>query len=172
MTLAELGRESERKSQLGELVWPVLSQEVSCSFERDMRLALRGLMDRPLFTGFAVVSIAIGIGTSTAVSSAVDAVLYRPQPGVVEPHRMANVLGPTGGWEPFSYPDFQDLRDEVGSFSKVAAFSMGDINVGDDAGGFRDLGTYVSTDYFDAIGVLPSGSFYSWKEVADFALCS
>ena len=78
---------------------------------------------------------------------------------------MANVLGPTGRWEPFSYPDFQSLRDEVGSFSRVAAFSMADVNVGDDAGGFRDWGMYVSSDYFSAVGVLPSqGRFFLPEE--------
>ena len=139
--------------------------EGSVAILHEMRLAVRRLMKRPLFTAFAAMSVAIGIGTSTAVSSLVDAVLFRPQPGVVEPHRMVNVLGPTGGWEPFSYPDFQSLRNEVSAFSNVAAFSMADFNVGDDAGGFREFGMYVSSDYFDAVGVLPSrGRFFLSEE--------
>ena len=90
------------------------------------------------------------------MSSAVDAVLYRPQRGVVEPGRMVNVLGPTGRYETFSYPDFQSLQADVGSLSKVAAFRVDDLNIGDDAGGFRDWGFFVTADYFEVLGMVPS----------------
>src|SRR5690349_10074585 len=45
-----------------------------------MRLALRRLVRAPVFSGAAILSLALGIGGTTAVFSLVDAVLLRPLP--------------------------------------------------------------------------------------------
>src|SRR5262245_11738360 len=48
------------------------------SFGRDVRRSLRGLRRAPTFTAAAVLTLALGIGTTTAIFSVVDAVLIEP----------------------------------------------------------------------------------------------
>lgn len=140
--------------------------EGSVAMLRDLRLALRGLIKRPLFTVFAVLSVTIGIGVATAASSIVNAFFGRTQPGIVDPDRMVDVLPPPSGRGPaFSYPDFLSLQSEVGSLSAVAGARFDDINVGVDAGRLRVYGMFVSADYFDVVGVVPAQGRFFGPEV-------
>ena len=89
----------------------------------DIRLALRRLGATPLFTVFAILSLAIGVAITTAVYSIVDSVLLRGL-GVREPGRVAIVATPYSGRllaGTVSAPDFHDLRAAQTSFSHMAA---------------------------------------------------
>ena len=79
----------------------------------DLRLAARRLLATPMFTIFAVVSIAVGVGVTTAVYSSVDAALWKdvviPNPArVVVVHAVES--GPNTAQRVMSSPDFDDLR--------------------------------------------------------------
>jgi predicted permease len=50
------------------------------TFLSDVKLALRTLLRRPLFTGTVLLTLALGVGASSAIFSVVDAVLLRPLP--------------------------------------------------------------------------------------------
>ena len=123
----------------------------------DARFALRVLRQRPTFTVTAVLTLALGIGGTTAVFSAVDAVLIKPlpydQPGklvrlyYVDTRRKID----HGFVTPVHYLAY---RDRAKSFEHLAALntygeSGGDITT--DEGSRRIRVLYVSHDYFDVL---------------------
>lgn len=72
----------------------------------DVRHAARMLITQPSFTGAAVLSLALGIGATTAIFSVVDAVLIDPLP-YTEPDRLMAIHGTssTSTTNPVSYPN-------------------------------------------------------------------
>src|SRR5687768_3674507 len=88
-----------------------------------LRLAVGRLIATPLFTIFAVLSLAAGVAVTTAVYSVVDS-LFLPDNGIADPDRVAVLVIPAGGrvlTGQLSEPDFADLRDAQTSFSHLAA---------------------------------------------------
>ena len=87
---------------------------------KDMRFALRQLRKSPGFAFVAIATLAIGIGANTAIFSAIDAVLLRPQP-YPEPERLVNVFErlPTGEKNPVSGAAFIDWRDHTTKFDAL-----------------------------------------------------
>ena len=57
-------------------------------FTKDLGFAVRSLRNHPAFTLTAIVTIALGVGATTAIFSVVNAVLLRPLP-YVQPDRLA-----------------------------------------------------------------------------------
>ncbi len=93
------------------------------TIERDLRFALRNWRCNPRFTVFAGLALAVGIGTTTAAFSVVNAVLLR---GVVaeDPEQLVNIYESRPGlaFYPLSYPDYLDLEENTrGLFSDIAA---------------------------------------------------
>ncbi|MEX1128783.1 MAG: ABC transporter permease [Vicinamibacterales bacterium] len=100
------------------------SLRVLHGFGSDLRLASRRLLATPMFTVFAVLSLALGVGVTTAVYSVVDALLWH-EPGVPDPDNVVLVMAPQyGRYNPrgvISLPDFRDLREAQTSLSGVSA---------------------------------------------------
>jgi predicted permease len=99
------------------------------SLMQDMRYALRQLRQSPGFAAIAVITIALGIGATTAMFSVVNAILLRPLP-FQEPERLMAVgeydtrLGDVGKvLGTLSYADVRDIRVRNHSFSDVAAYN-------------------------------------------------
>jgi len=86
----------------------------------DLRFAIRQLLKNPGFTLIAVATLAIGIGTNTAIFSAFDAVLLRPQP-YPEADRLVRVFERvrSGGINPVSGAAFLDWRDHQTHFEAI-----------------------------------------------------
>jgi predicted permease len=90
---------------------------------QDALIALRQLRRSPGFAIVATVTLALGIGATTAVFAVVDAVMLRPLP-FREPEQLVVITRerPGGGATvEMTYPEFRDLRDGSKSFSALAA---------------------------------------------------
>jgi putative ABC transport system permease protein len=126
----------------------------------DLRLALRSLRLRPGFAALVVLTLALGIGATTAVFGLANQVLLRPLPGVADPggaayleFRMREDPERSSG---ISALDFLDLRAAATSLEGLAAYVRTSqlVSVGD-ARPLRVMGNIVDGDYFEALGVEP-----------------
>src|ERR1017187_2751481 len=107
---------------------------------RNIRFAFRTLFKTPFITIVATVSLAFGIGATSAIFSLFDQIMLRPLP-VHEPARLVNLgaPGPKSGSnscndagdcdEVFSYPMFRDLEREQTAFTGIAAHRLVCVNL-------------------------------------------
>lgn len=113
----------------------------------DIRFALRSLKGSPLLTAAAVTSLALGIGASTAIFSAVDTFLFKPLE-FEDSDRLVFVWSNNSerGWTTMSTsaPDFRDWRREASTL-RLAAYSYNGANLSTDDGAIR----LVQEEWFD-----------------------
>jgi predicted permease len=124
----------------------------------DLRLAARRLLATPLFTIFAVLSLAIGVAVTTAVYSVVDSIFLRDA-GARDPDRLVVVVTPYDGLilkGSISLPDFQDLRDAQTSFSSVSASASFSPAVTSASTTELLAAEAVDGAYFTTLGVSPA----------------
>ena len=136
---------------------------------QDLRHAMRLLLRSPVFTGVAVLTLALGIGLNTAVFSAVEAMLLRPLPGIRDDASLVQVFRSWPGsvrYGASSIPHYFDLRERSDDvFSGVLAWSFVPINVAADSRTEQVLGQMVSADFFSVLGVQPArGRFFVLEE--------
>jgi putative ABC transport system permease protein len=107
-------------------------QEYMSDLTNDIRYGLRAFVRAPAFTTVALLTIALGIGATTAIYSVVNAVILRPLP-YPEADRLVQVWMDnrrTGLKEDLhSWPNYADLRDQNRVFSAVAAYFTGGYNL-------------------------------------------
>ena len=122
---------------------------------QDVLYGLRMLRKAPGFTAVAVLTLALGIGASTAIFSIVDAMFLRLWP-VQDPVRLviiSTIQHPETDFDLSSYPDYLDIRNGATSLSGVAAYGGrgGFLSVGERGQGVNvDV---VSENYFSVLGV-------------------
>jgi predicted permease len=134
----------------------------------DVRYALRQFANAPGFTATAVLTLALGIGATTAIFTLVHAVLLKSLP-VAKPSELVRIgdredCCVSGGlrddWSLFSYDKYKTFRDGTPGFVELAAFQAGN-----DLVGVRRIGSnqpaesqrseYVSGNYFSMFGIGP-----------------
>jgi putative ABC transport system permease protein len=121
----------------------------------DLVIAWRRLSRAPVFALFAIATLAVGIGATTAMWSIVRLVMAPPS-GVRESETIVNINhAPRGGFPlvRMSWPDYQDLRRSQTAFETVSAWSFFRQAVA--ANGRMDsaFGEIVGGEYFDLLGV-------------------
>jgi len=131
-------------------------REIPPQLGRELRFAVRRLCATPLFTLFAILSLAVGVGVTTAIFSVMHAMLWRSH-GVEQPHELVNVAIPSDGrmQQSFvlSHADFEDLEASARSFVSLSASSaMQQPVISSDVADFVRVEA-VSGNYFPAIGV-------------------
>ncbi len=94
------------------------------SFVQDVRYGLRQLRRNPGFTLVAILTLALGIGATTAIFSVVDAVLLRP-PLFQDPYRLVAISekSPQGDENDVSVGNFADFQEESSVFQGIAAYT-------------------------------------------------
>ena len=124
---------------------------------RDLALAFRRWGRSPGLTISAALTIALGMGATTTVFSAVESLFLRSVPGIREPDRLVTVQledRATGASRLFSYPEFQDFSRSDNALQGIAAADLLPASVGVNGGGEPELvlGMAVSPSYFSVLG--------------------
>jgi len=129
------------------------------SLLQDLRFSARTLLKSPGFAVIAVLCVAIGIGANTTIFSVVNAILLRPFP-YADPDRLVAVHETQvkneidrGG---LSYLDYQDLREQAGAFSAVAAYTSRSLTFSGSEEPERVQGVAISASLFPLLGIQPA----------------
>jgi len=123
---------------------------------KDLRFGIRSLAKRPAFTAIAVLTLALGIGASTAIFSVVDGVLLKslPYPDADQIVQLREV-NERGARMPFAEPNFLDVRARSHSFQGVAQYNGELTTVTGGSEPVRASTYAVSADFFNVLGVKP-----------------
>jgi predicted permease len=126
---------------------------------RDLRHAARLLWRSPLFTLTAALSLAIGIGATTAIFTVANGLLLRAATGVADPGTLVDIVrrnprqGP--GVEEMSFPDLLDVRQRATLLDDVYGYQLqltpASLNVEDSSSAV--FVSVVTTNYFRVLGV-------------------
>lgn len=171
-TRHELRRQDEQLEWWAR--WRTALEDVA----HDLRFAVRGLRRRPAFSGFAVLTISLGIAAITLVFTIVDGVLLRPLP-YPEPDRLVHLWQTNEDWLdsdnpmlrafarrfPASYPVYEDWRSTMRSVETVGAYAEREVTImiGDRPERLRAIP--ATAGVFDALAVPPAiGRVFSDRE--------
>ena len=137
---------------------------------KDIRYAVRGLRKRPGFTAIVVITLALGIGTNTAIFSIVNAVLLRPLP-YPNPDQLVLIQGRLEirgiplPKVPASPQEFVNYRDRNHSFSAIAAYAFGGRDLTGAGEAERIETAKVTGQFFSVLGIQPlRGRSFSTEE--------
>ena len=143
------------------------SRERLGSVIQDSRFALRQFRKSPGFAFIAALTLALGIGGTTAIFSVVNGVILRPLPfdrseqmvqlfGVdSKAHRMTN----------FADRTFDFIADQNRSFSALAEYNFSGMSVSTGNDALRVNGAAVTKQFFDVLRVRPAaGRFFMPEE--------
>ena len=121
----------------------------------DLRFAIRTLRRRPTFTAAVVLTLALGIGTSSAVFSLLNAALIRPMP-FKDPSQLVmlwGVYGPERSVRGASPLEIRDWKQLSHSFTDVSAYDNISLNLGTADEPRRVQAEMVSASYFPILGM-------------------
>jgi len=124
---------------------------------QDIRYGVRGLLRTPGFTIVAALTLALGIGTNSAIFSVVNAYLIRPL-AVTNPEQLVVVATKDHHLEyphTVSFPNYESIRDHCEAFSDVAGFSFQIVWLKADGKSEQAWFDLVTGNYFSLLGVEP-----------------
>jgi predicted permease len=135
-------------------------------FLGELRYAARQFWHSRVFTSAAILTLALGIGGTTAIFTLIHAVMLRSLP-VADPSRLYRIGdgdaccvqgGPQDQWGMFSFPLFERLKLETPEFEELAAFQAAGPRFsvrrqGVESAARPTRGEYVTGNYFSTLGV-------------------
>src|SRR5580658_4460482 len=148
----ELGGTTAVREQVRGYGWENLVDNLFA----DLRYAVRSLAGNPGFAAVGILTLALGIGASTAIFSVVDAVLLRALP-YPSPEKIVRVWeqAPDGHAMNFSDPNFDDFLAQNNTLSSLAAYGFGLSSISGGSEPVRVDIAVVSRDFFKALGIEP-----------------
>ena len=129
------------------------------SLVQDVRFAIRGLRRTAGLTAFVIITLALGIGMTSAMFSMVDGLIFRPYP-VPHSGNVVTLAGTTHDSmiEDFSYREYLDIRDKTKSYDGVIAYAeMQAVGFSAEPSATPRVkgGMMVSGNFFRVLGVEP-----------------
>src|ERR1041384_695002 len=124
---------------------------------KDLRFGLRMLLKRPGFTAIAVITLALGIGASTAIFSAVNPILFEslPYPDAKQIVTITDDFGTTDSSVGMTFGTYREFVQRSRSFSAIAVSRPWQPAMTGTAEPERLEGQRVSSSYFQVLGVSP-----------------
>ena len=123
---------------------------------QDVRFALRLLRRSPGFTAVVVLSLALGIGASTAMFSVVHAALLKPLPFKDAGRLVTAMNGPSAAEaSPLNYPQLLQWRDDFKVFEDIAGYFNWSATIGGDGDPEIVVGMRSTANVFSTLGVEP-----------------
>jgi predicted permease len=126
---------------------------------RDVHHALRTIRREPMFTGAAVLTMAVGLTAVIVIFAILNAFMLRPMP-VDRPEELVSLsTGPDGhvsAAHGVSFPDLQDYRQEHATFVDLAGYNLLVAGLNVDGTTERITMYSVTDNYFTMLGVRPA----------------
>jgi putative ABC transport system permease protein len=126
------------------------------NLSQDFRYGFRMLSKNRVYAVVSLITLAVGIGASTAIFSVVNGVLLRSLP-YPKPEQIVRVweANAKGRRMQFADPNLEDVRAQVHSLQGLAAMRSGETTVSVGNAPDRVRVASVSADFFSVIGVQP-----------------
>ena len=122
----------------------------------DLRFAIRALAKNRGFTFIALLTLALGMGATTAIFSVVNAVLLKPLP-FAQPERLIKIDERHPDWaDPgFTYANFADIARQTRTLTQLAAYRSWLFTLTGEGEPQNVDGYRVSAEFFNVLGVAP-----------------
>src|SRR6202008_784141 len=136
------------------------------NLRQDIAYALRQMRLSPVFTLTAMLTLALGIGATTAIFSLIHTVMLKSLP-VVDPSRLYRIGdgndccvegSPQENWGMFSYPFYELMKKNTPEFEELAAFQAGGRQISTRRGETERIAKplrseFISGNYFQTFGI-------------------
>ncbi|MEP6573329.1 MAG: ABC transporter permease [Gemmatimonadota bacterium] len=149
----DLGGETQAAEQVREYGWENIVETTLA----DLRYAARRLRRNPGFSVVIILTLALGLGATTAIFSAVNPVLFAPLP-YPEPERIARIADQSSDGSPVdvTFGTYRELLQRSHTFASMAVFKPWHPTMVGSAEPERLDGQRVGASYFRALGIPPA----------------
>jgi putative ABC transport system permease protein len=136
----------------------LLEENMIADIWQDLRYGARTLLKQPGFTLIAVLTLALGIGSTTTIFSAIQNILLDPFPYTDAQRVVAIQIRDTSSSRPggrtfFRAPEFLDYQEQNRVFEEVIGGTFGDVLYNSGDGMEQFSGGYVTPNTFSFLGV-------------------
>jgi putative ABC transport system permease protein len=148
----QMGNVTSLKEQVRSYGW----ENIVDTFFADFRYGARQLRRNPGFTAITILTLALGIGATTAIFSAVDPILFQSLP-YPHPERIAAIweINAEGARSRVAFHTYQEIAERSRSFDAIAVVKPWQPTLIGTAQPEQFDGQFVSANYFRVLGVSP-----------------